>query len=274
MRMCHAVTPMMLESGGGAIINFSSTYGNGTNLKNAINFVPVTYSTAKAAIRGFTTTLARDLAPEIRVNALAPRPDLGGMGDRVGSLARAHRRGNRHEPAEAFRQARGDRRNRPVLGFGRGRVHHRSGDPRGWRLGGSALERALLLSDDTQESLAASGDFGFRIDASASIHPSTLLVWTRSSHEKAPDASFRFGRGATGFPLLLAACLTMEMVSGSGRRWERVPPRRRPRASTFVQAGKGQPRFRPGVADSPRPLHPLLCVRPSWPARRTRSRQA
>ena len=77
MRMCHAVRPMMLESGGGAIVNFSSTYGNGTNPENAINFVPVTYSTAKGAIRGFTTTLARDLAPEIRVNALAPGPISG-----------------------------------------------------------------------------------------------------------------------------------------------------------------------------------------------------
>jgi 3-oxoacyl-[acyl-carrier protein] reductase len=77
MRMCHAVRPMMLESGGGAIVNFSSTYGNGINPDNAINFVPVTYSTAKGAIRGFTTTLARDLAPEIRVNALAPGPISG-----------------------------------------------------------------------------------------------------------------------------------------------------------------------------------------------------
>jgi 3-oxoacyl-[acyl-carrier protein] reductase len=77
MRMCHAVRPKMLEGGGGAIVNFSSTYGNGINPDNAINFVPVTYSTAKGAIRGFTTTLARDLAPEIRVNALAPGPISG-----------------------------------------------------------------------------------------------------------------------------------------------------------------------------------------------------
>src|SRR5437899_3448423 len=77
MRMCHAVRPTMLEGGGGAIVNFSSTYGNGINPDNAINFVPVTYSTAKGAIRGFTTTLARDLAPKIRVNALAPGPISG-----------------------------------------------------------------------------------------------------------------------------------------------------------------------------------------------------
>jgi 3-oxoacyl-[acyl-carrier protein] reductase len=61
----------------GAIVNFSSTYGNGITPDNAINFVPVTYSTAKAAIRGFTATLARDLAPDIRANALAPGPITG-----------------------------------------------------------------------------------------------------------------------------------------------------------------------------------------------------
>jgi 3-oxoacyl-[acyl-carrier protein] reductase len=77
MRMCHAVRPAMLEGGGGSIVNFSSTYGNGINPDNAINFVPVTYSTAKGAIRGLTATLARDLAPEIRVNALAPGPISG-----------------------------------------------------------------------------------------------------------------------------------------------------------------------------------------------------
>jgi 3-oxoacyl-[acyl-carrier protein] reductase len=77
MRMCHAVRPAMLDGGGGAIVNFSSTYGNGVNPENAINFVPVTYSTAKGAIRGLTATLARDLAPEIRVNALAPGPISG-----------------------------------------------------------------------------------------------------------------------------------------------------------------------------------------------------
>jgi 3-oxoacyl-[acyl-carrier protein] reductase len=75
--MCHAVRPTMLKGGGGAIVNFSSTYGNGINPDNAINFVPVTYSTAKGAIRGLTTTLARDLAPKIRVNALAPGPISG-----------------------------------------------------------------------------------------------------------------------------------------------------------------------------------------------------
>jgi 3-oxoacyl-[acyl-carrier protein] reductase len=77
MRMCHAVIPPMRRNGRGAIINFSSTYGNGVNPENAINWVPVTYCTAKGAIRGLTAALARDIAPEIRVNALAPGPISG-----------------------------------------------------------------------------------------------------------------------------------------------------------------------------------------------------
>jgi 3-oxoacyl-[acyl-carrier protein] reductase len=71
------VIPPPLHHGRGAIINFSSTYGNGINPENAINWVPVTYCAAKGAIRGFTASLARDIAPQIRVNALAPGPISG-----------------------------------------------------------------------------------------------------------------------------------------------------------------------------------------------------
>jgi 3-oxoacyl-[acyl-carrier protein] reductase len=77
MRMCHAVIAPMRRHGRGAIVNFSSTYGNGVNPENAVNWVPVTYCAAKGAIRGLTTSLARDVAPEIRVNALAPGPISG-----------------------------------------------------------------------------------------------------------------------------------------------------------------------------------------------------
>ena len=77
MRICHAVIPHLRRNGRGAIVNFSSTYGNGVTPGNPINWVPVTYCAAKGAIRGFTTSLARDLAPEIRVNALAPGPISG-----------------------------------------------------------------------------------------------------------------------------------------------------------------------------------------------------
>lgn len=77
MRMCHAVIPLMRRHGHAVIVNFSSTYGNGISPDNPINWVPVTYCAAKGAIRGFTASLARDLAPEIRVNALAPGPISG-----------------------------------------------------------------------------------------------------------------------------------------------------------------------------------------------------
>ena len=76
MRMCHAVAPHMREAGG-AIVSFSSTYGNGIDPDNPINFVPVSYCAAKGAVRGLTASLARDLAPSIRVNALAPGPIEG-----------------------------------------------------------------------------------------------------------------------------------------------------------------------------------------------------
>jgi len=89
MRMCHAVIPVMRRHGHGAIINFSSTYGNGVNPENAINWVPVTYCTAKGAIRGLTTSLARDIAPEIRVNAVAPGP-ISGNWEREWGVAPEH----------------------------------------------------------------------------------------------------------------------------------------------------------------------------------------
>jgi len=74
MRVCRAAAPLLEASGGGAIVNFSSTYGNGTDQDNPVNAVPVSYAAAKGAIRGLTVALARDLAPRVRVNAVAPGP--------------------------------------------------------------------------------------------------------------------------------------------------------------------------------------------------------
>lgn len=58
--------PLLRAAGGGAIVNFSSIaakVAQGTN---------VPYGAAKAGISGFTFQLAVELAPEIRVNAIAP----------------------------------------------------------------------------------------------------------------------------------------------------------------------------------------------------------
>jgi len=76
LQMCQAVLPAM-PSRTGATLNLSSTYGNGVNPDNPINFVPVAYCAAKGAVRGLTVAMARELAPGIRVNALAPGPISG-----------------------------------------------------------------------------------------------------------------------------------------------------------------------------------------------------
>lgn len=72
MRMCQAVRPYMIAAGGGAIVNFSGSYGNGIDQDNLVNSVAVAYCAAKGAVRGFTASLARDFAPLIRVNAVSP----------------------------------------------------------------------------------------------------------------------------------------------------------------------------------------------------------
>jgi NAD(P)-dependent dehydrogenase (short-subunit alcohol dehydrogenase family) len=72
VRMCQAVRPHMEAAGRGAIVNFSGSYGNGVDQDNLVNSVAVGYCTAKGAVRAFTASLARDLAPSIRVNAISP----------------------------------------------------------------------------------------------------------------------------------------------------------------------------------------------------------
>ena len=67
----HALTaaavPLMLEhSGGGSIINITSTMGRVAGRGFAA------YGTAKAALAHYTRLAALDLAPRIRVNAIAP----------------------------------------------------------------------------------------------------------------------------------------------------------------------------------------------------------
>lgn len=73
-RVCQAAAPHLRASGNGAIVNFSGSYGNGVNQENVVNSVAVTYCAAKGGVRAFTSALARDLAPEVRVNAVAPGP--------------------------------------------------------------------------------------------------------------------------------------------------------------------------------------------------------
>ncbi len=63
----QAVIPFMRSQGAGKIINISSSAGQMGGLA-----VGVHYSASKAGILGLTKSLARVLAPEIQVNAVAP----------------------------------------------------------------------------------------------------------------------------------------------------------------------------------------------------------
>ena len=72
--MCREALPHMEKRGGGSIVNFAGSFGNGVNQENLVNSVAVQYCAAKGAVRAFTMALARDLAPTIRVNAISPGP--------------------------------------------------------------------------------------------------------------------------------------------------------------------------------------------------------
>jgi 7-alpha-hydroxysteroid dehydrogenase len=65
-QLTQLATPKMLERGGGSVINITSTMGRLVDRGYAA------YGTAKGALAHLTRLLAADLAPRIRVNAIAP----------------------------------------------------------------------------------------------------------------------------------------------------------------------------------------------------------
>ncbi len=71
--VCKNVVPIMRELGGGSIVNVASIAAIVAQPFNA------PYGAAKAAIAGFTRQLARELAPSIRVNCVAPGRVKSGM---------------------------------------------------------------------------------------------------------------------------------------------------------------------------------------------------
>lgn len=83
---CQAVIPAMRAGGYGRIINLGSVIGkNGGNARPWIDRSEqerssnVAYGAAKAGVHALTLFLARELAPDITVNAIAPGPVASAM---------------------------------------------------------------------------------------------------------------------------------------------------------------------------------------------------
>jgi NAD(P)-dependent dehydrogenase (short-subunit alcohol dehydrogenase family) len=83
VRACRAAIPLLVERGGGAIVNVSSVHGR---QPSAIN---VDYGAAKAAMTNLTKALSEEFGPRgVRVNGVCPGPvrtpwwtDAGGAAD-------------------------------------------------------------------------------------------------------------------------------------------------------------------------------------------------
>jgi len=71
--LCRSVLPIMRSQGGGSIVNVASVAALTAQSKNA------PYGAAKGAILAFSRQLAKDAAPHVRVNTIAPGRTRTGM---------------------------------------------------------------------------------------------------------------------------------------------------------------------------------------------------
>ena len=66
--ICQAIAPAMVAARYGRIVNVTSIRGNTTTASAR----GMAYSASKAAVSNFTSALAKELAPTVNVNAVAP----------------------------------------------------------------------------------------------------------------------------------------------------------------------------------------------------------
>ncbi len=124
--LLRPAVPLLVEDGGGSVVNISSAMGRMSGRGY------LAYGTAKGALAHYTRLAAADLAPRIRVNAIAVGSVATSALDIVMQLRRAARRRRGRHPAQAHRPARGHRRRRHLPGLG-GRLVRDRQDPRGGR---------------------------------------------------------------------------------------------------------------------------------------------
>ena len=84
MILSQKVAPIMKAKGKGVILNTGSVAGT------SARWGPVAYCTAKHAMNGLTKACARELGPEIRVNAILPGAIDTAMLDSVGGVDAMH----------------------------------------------------------------------------------------------------------------------------------------------------------------------------------------
>ena len=129
--MSRAAVPHMRKAGWGRIVSVSSKAAFRPGAKRA------TYAASKAAIVGFTKSLALDLAPfGITVNAVLPRPDPHLARDQHQPPRIRRRPRNRlpraleGDPGRPLRRARRSRLDDRLSRLRRSRLRHRPGDRR------------------------------------------------------------------------------------------------------------------------------------------------
>jgi pteridine reductase len=121
-----------LRAARGAIVNLADVYASRPLREHAL------YGMSKAALVHMTRALALELAPEVRVNAIAPGAILWPEGDGRRQAGIRQAGDPRAHPARPHRHPGGSRR-RGALAAARGDLRHRPGHPPGRRTAAAGL---------------------------------------------------------------------------------------------------------------------------------------